>query len=373
MTSTLMVLGILWAQLFGHSAAAAEISGSNGGDCRCDNVIALYASRLSALEDAQAAAQAHWPTAFEAAVESLHGENARLRAAASEMATRLAVLEETVSRGTATPTATTAVATTPHRSISSQLTHTNGNYESEQRAFADPPRSLSGDGEELYLRTSIKKKVVQTALVDTLILNVTTIYLQGSMWFNGQPVDLTFTAKPTTAPTQSPVPNPTPRPTPEPTTTTYAREFYRTGCQTWGAARATCQAGGGDLVVILNASKNDEVVEYMQSFSDYSSCQGPYPWMGASGCSGSSCNWVDGSPWSYTGPGFAVDDPCLHFYTSGTWGTWCTTCQVINEIEQGACNSQLCLGFDIHHEQLLLKAVLYAHLLMHSARVPSGH
>jgi hypothetical protein len=55
--------------------------------------------------------------------------------------------------------------------------------------------------------------------------------------------------------------------------------------------------------------------------------------MGATGCSGSTCNWVDGTPWSYTGSGFAVDDPNLHYYVSaarggaagnvmGNWGTW---------------------------------------------------
>ena len=27
-----------------------------------------------------------------------------------------------------------------------------------------------------------------------------------------------------------------------------------------------------------------------------------YPWIGASNCQGSGCQWVDGSPWSYAGP-----------------------------------------------------------------------
>ena len=35
----------------------------------------------------------------------------------------------------------------------------------------------------------------------------------------------------------------------------------------------------------------------MQSFSDYNSCEGPYPWLGAHECTGASCAWVDGSEW----------------------------------------------------------------------------
>ena len=72
----------------------------------------------------------------------------------------------------------------------------------------------------------------------------------------------------------------------------------------------------------------------MQSFSDYNTCQGPYPWIGATGCTGSSCTWVDGSPWSYVGPGFNVDDPNLHFYTDGRWGTWGNSGEAIGICER---------------------------------------
>lgn len=92
--------------------------------------------------------------------------------------------------------------------------------------------------------------------------------------------------------------------------------YFLTTCQTWADARAECQASGGDLVVVPDAAKNVEVTAFMQTSSDYGSCDGPYPWLGATGCTGSTCNWVDGTPWSYTGPGFAVDDPNLHIVST---------------------------------------------------------
>eukprot|EP00493_Phyllostaurus_siculus_P001194 UN01202 len=60
----------------------------------------------------------------------------------------------------------------------------------------------------------------------------------------------------------------------------------------------------------------------MQQFSDYNTCSGPYPWIGGYDCTSSGCTWVDGSAWSYTGPGWERDDPNLHFYTDGRWGTY---------------------------------------------------
>ena len=104
------------------------------------------------------------------------------------------------------------------------------------------------------------------------------------------------------------------------------REYFLTSCQTWANARAECQAGGGDLAVIPDAVRNADVTAFMGSHANYGSCEGPYPWIGANGCSGSTCTWVDGTPWSYTGPGFAIDDPNLHLYAAnGNWGTWGNT------------------------------------------------
>lgn len=51
----------------------------------------------------------------------------------------------------------------------------------------------------------------------------------------------------------------------------------------------------GDLVVIADADKNTEVTAFMQSFDDYSSCDGAYPWMGAHNCQDSACEWIDGA------------------------------------------------------------------------------
>jgi len=81
--------------------------------------------------------------------------------------------------------------------------------------------------------------------------------------------------------------------------------YFRTSCGTWDAARAECQANGGDLVVILDAAKDAQVTTFMQTFDDWSQCSpiGGYPWLGASDCSGTSCEWIDGSAWDYTGPG----------------------------------------------------------------------
>ena len=199
--------------------------------------------------------------------------------------------------------------------------------------------------------TRISSSEVRAKYVDAVVLNVTTINLVGTIFWRGEPIVLVKrTTAPTIVPTASPIPAPTHAPVPNPTSspTHYASEYYRTGCLTWSAARAACQSGGGDLVVITNAAKNAEATAYMQSFSDYSSCQGPYPWIGASGCSGSSCNWVDGSPWSYTGPNFGIDDPMLHFYTSGRWGTWCSTCQV------NTSNGLLTLSHMLHTHHLMV-------------------
>jgi hypothetical protein len=60
--------------------------------------------------------------------------------------------------------------------------------------------------------------------------------------------------------------------------------FFRTGCNTWQGARDECIAGGGDLVVVDSEAKNQEATQFMKTFSDYETCQGPYPWLGASGC-----------------------------------------------------------------------------------------
>lgn len=35
----------------------------------------------------------------------------------------------------------------------------------------------------------------------------------------------------------------------------------------------------------------------MHSFTDYSTCEGSYPWLGAKDCTGGSYTWVDGSAW----------------------------------------------------------------------------
>ena len=99
--------------------------------------------------------------------------------------------------------------------------------------------------------------------------------------------------------------------------------FFRTSCGSWAVARAECQAGGGDLVVITDATKNEQVKKFMQSFSDYGTCRGPYPWIGGHKCAGSTCTWVDGSPWN---PAAGIEpnsysEPGLHLYTSGKWGT----------------------------------------------------
>ena len=54
-----------------------------------------------------------------------------------------------------------------------------------------------------------------------------------------------------------------------------------------------------------------------------------------------SCDWVDGTKWSYTGPGYARDDPYLHLYRAqGNWGTWSGTgkargiCEIPETIKQ---------------------------------------
>ena len=101
-------------------------------------------------------------------------------------------------------------------------------------------------------------------------------------------------------------------------------QFFRTSCATWTDARAQCIAEGGDLVVIPDEDKNTVVTEFMQTFDDYGSCAGPYPWIGGSECSDGACTWVDNTPWEYTGPGFGVwfgfvidDYPYVHFYVSG--------------------------------------------------------
>jgi hypothetical protein len=110
-------------------------------------------------------------------------------------------------------------------------------------------------------------------------------------------------------------------------------EFFRTTCASWQDARAQCIAAAGDLVVVDSAAKQSYVTTYMSSFSDYGTCGGPYPWIGGFGCNGGqnghypTCQWVDGTAWEFTGPGYAVDDPYLHLYADGrgvdgNWGTW---------------------------------------------------
>lgn len=58
-----------------------------------------------------------------------------------------------------------------------------------------------------------------------------------------------------------------------------------------------CGLSSGDLAVIRDAIENEAVTDYMQSFSDYGSCDGAYPWLGAQDCASTSCTWVDGSEW----------------------------------------------------------------------------
>ena len=101
-------------------------------------------------------------------------------------------------------------------------------------------------------------------------------------------------------------------------------EYSRTTCLSWANARTQCQGQGSntDLVVILSSAKNVEVTAYLTSFTDWGTgCNGPYPWIGASGCASGKCTWIDGSAWSFTGPGFAVDSTHLHYYVDGRWGT----------------------------------------------------
>ena len=127
----------------------------------------------------------------------------------------------------------------------------------------------------------------------------------------------------------------------------------------------------------------------MQSFNDYSSCDGAYPWMGARNCQGSACEWIDGATitnakdallhavaaaaaaaaatavieltwaryvagtaWDYTGPNFSVDDAFLHFYTNGNWGTWgdghtaigaCPCAEMFRQLAFRRCVSCSCL------------------------------
>jgi hypothetical protein len=84
------------------------------------------------------------------------------------------------------------------------------------------------------------------------------------------------------------------------------QNYFRTGCKTWQQARAQCAAAGGDLVVIQTSAKLRSVQAYRDSFTDYSTCgQGQADvWVGAAGCGGSGCGWVDGSAWSFAGFGF---------------------------------------------------------------------
>ncbi len=48
--------------------------------------------------------------------------------------------------------------------------------------------------------------------------------------------------------------------------------FFRTSCASWPDARAERQAGGGDLVVILDEAKNAQATAFMSAFNDYGSC-----------------------------------------------------------------------------------------------------
>jgi len=101
--------------------------------------------------------------------------------------------------------------------------------------------------------------------------------------------------------------------------------YFRTTCAGWEDARSQCVAGGGDLVMVKTAEKDEAVRTYMQRFKDWNTCQGPYPWIGgkcAKGHATSSCKWIDGSDQPYQHAGFSVDDDYQHLYTGGSWGTW---------------------------------------------------
>ena len=70
---------------------------------------------------------------------------------------------------------------------------------------------------------------------------------------------------------------------------TKQRPLLRTAaCLPWQKARASCVTGGGDLVVVDSAAKNTVVGKYVASFSDYSSCNLPHPFIGGFSCGTSS-------------------------------------------------------------------------------------
>jgi hypothetical protein len=153
--------------------------------------------------------------------------------------------------------------------------------------------------------------------------------------------------------------DPHPPSAPQATPRRTSSEYFRTNCSTWDAARAECQVNGGDLVVILDAAKNDAVTAYMQSFTDWGDgCDGKYPWLGASSCSlaGASCNWVDGSTWAYTGPGFAVDDTHLHYdpdLDPPGWGTRSGS----TSAARGICE-RITYSSDLSAEEIIVPASL---------------
>jgi hypothetical protein len=74
-------------------------------------------------------------------------------------------------------------------------------------------------------------------------------------------------------------------------------EYRRTACGTWTAARAECQALGGDLVVVQSSAKNAEVLAFKQSFADWGTgCASGTAWIGAYNCNANDgCQWTDGS------------------------------------------------------------------------------
>ena len=137
--------------------------------------------------------------------------------------------------------------------------------------------------------------------------------------------------------------------------------YFRTSCGTWDAARAECRANGGDLVVILDAAKNSQVTAFMQPFTDYEQCGEAYTWIGASDCSASDsqCSWVDGSPWNYTGPGFAVDDSHAHYYLDGSWGTWS------GGTARGICEHHFRTTSGNWTRYAIVKFCIYTHMYIH--------
>ena len=126
-------------------------------------------------------------------------------------------------------------------------------------------------------------------------------------------------------PPAAPPPTPPPPPAAPPPLTPLIKQFFAAPSSTWQQAEDFCNAGGGNLVSIHSADENAAAIAFMQDSAN--GVSGPYPWMGGYN-SGSLSNtyWSDGTPFDYNPGGWGIDDPKMHYYTSGSWGTWCSTC-----------------------------------------------